>query len=115
MIGKLNTRIKITKRAEVGDFSDPFKKSTVDYDCILETWAEADYTGTTEKFNGRAVGKSTGDTMFKIRDPRFEIEKDHYVEAKGYKYQVEGTMPGDNKLRFIILDCSFVGKCDDGG
>ncbi len=115
MIGHMNTRIQILKRSEVGDFADPFLKDVIDYTLVLDTWAEANYEGTTKKFGGRAVGDSTGVTYFTIRNPQMEIEKDHYVVAEGYKYQVEGTMLGDGRKRFLILNCSFVGLANDGG
>lgn len=122
MIGKLNTRISIYKRSEIGPFQ-PFnfddqnqpKGNPIDYGPVYETWADADYTSSAKKFKGRAVGKSTGDTAFIIRNVDFEIEKDFYVDAKGYRYQVHGTMPADDKFRFLFLDCSFVGKAGDNG
>jgi len=114
-IGKRNTRIKILERAEIGDFSDPFQSDPVKYKLILETWADASYNGNTKKYAMRGVGNTTGDTSFIIRHPGFEIQKDHYVTAKGYKYQVEGTRWADDKLRYLLLDCSFVGNEEDSG
>lgn len=132
MIGKLNTRIVIKKRNEIGDFSDPFfdpmnpfgqkpdpttgnQENTIEYETVYETWADANYTSAAKKFNGRAVGNQTGDSGFIIRNVDFEIEKDFYIDAKGYRYQVKGTMPADDKFRFLFLDCIFIGRVGDDG
>tara|TARA_R110001632_G_scaffold207664_1_gene331852 strand:- start:444 stop:806 length:363 start_codon:yes stop_codon:yes gene_type:complete len=117
-IGTLDTRIQITKRSEIGEFSNDFSElsgGTTGYKVVLETWAEVTHLSTTSKFNGRAVGKNGGDIMFKIRNPNFEIEKDYYINAKGYKYKAEGTMPSDNRHRFIIVECTYIGKDTDEG
>jgi hypothetical protein len=114
-IGRLDTRIKIQKRDEIGDFSDDFAIDTVTYTLILETWAEALYNGGAKKYGNRAVGKSTGDTGFIIRNVDFEIEKDHYVDARGYRYQVVGTRPMDDRFRFLYLDCIMTNKIGSDG
>ncbi|GAG36783.1 unnamed protein product, partial [marine sediment metagenome] len=70
-IGKLDTWIKISKRKEIGDFSNEFSKlsgGTVEYECVLETWARVEFVASAKKFNGRAVGTGTGSTIFEIRD-----------------------------------------------
>ena len=117
-IGKMDTRVQIQKRSEIGAHSNDFSKlsaGTVGYEVVLDTWAEVTHLSSTSKFNGRAIGKHGGDTLFSIRTPNFELENDHYINAKGYKYKVEGSMPADGRHRFLLIDCTFVGKDDDEG
>ena len=118
MIGKMNTRISIQKRREVGDFSNAdewgeLTGGSVEYELVLDTWAKVIHQSTAKKFNNRAVGNNTGGTIFEIRNPMFELEKDHYIDAKGYRYKIEGTMPIDDRHRFLQVDTIFIGKCNE--
>ena len=114
-IGKMDTKITISVRREIGYGSDDWSEltgCTVGYEDVLNCWANVTYDTGAKIFGDRAVGTSTGDTTFVIRNPRLTLTKDHYITANDVKYKVDGVRPYDSRLRFFIIDTMFVGPDD---